>query len=113
MRLLAAALCIGLAGCSSALDALPDGGEPPVLSAVTGVIRTVAAEAKLSSPLEVAGPIRAHPISSDPWIICVRSQAPDSHLNRTYAIFFKDGKFVSFRMTALVDQCDSQKFTGL
>jgi hypothetical protein len=92
---------------------LQDGGEPPVISAVTTAIRTASTEAKLSDLLEVAGPIHAHPISSVPWIICVRSQAPDSPLNRTYALFFRDGKLVSSRMTAIVDQCDSQKYVVL
>jgi len=113
VRVLASLLFMGLAGCSSVLDALPDGGEPPVILAVATSIREAAKEAKLLNPLEVAGPIRAHPISSVPWIVCLRSQAPDSSSNRTYALFFKDSKLVSFRMTAIVDQCASQNFVAL
>jgi hypothetical protein len=106
-------LYLGLAGCSSELDALPDIGDQPNISAMAAKIREVAAEAKLANPIEVAGPIRANPISSIPWIICVRSHAPDTPLNRIYALFFKDGKYVSSRMTAVVDQCESQQFTPL
>lgn len=113
MRRLAYVFCIGLAGCSSTVEMLPDAGDPPAISAMAATIRFVATEAKLANPIEVAGPIRANPISSSPWIICVRSQVPDTPLNRTYALFFKDGKYVSSRMTAMVDQCESQKFTAL
>src|SRR4051812_16877363 len=104
---------MGLAGCSSVLDALPDGGEPPVILAVATSIREAAKEAKLLNPLEVAGPIRANQFSSFPWIICLRTHAPGILLNPPYALFLKDDKLVTFRMTAIVDQCDSQNFVAL
>jgi hypothetical protein len=113
VRVLASVLCLGLSGCSHAIDNLPDAGDPPAVFAVVTDIKAVALEAKLANPLEVAGPIRAHPISSVPWIICLRSQLPDTASNRTYALFFKDRKLVSSRMTALVDECESQKFFAL
>jgi hypothetical protein len=113
VRLSVFLLCIGLAGCSTALDAPLDDGEPPVISAVVSDIKKTAAEAKLDNPLAVAGPIHANPISSVPWIICLRSQAPGPSPSRTYALFFKDSKLVSYRMTAIVDHCESQTFAPL
>jgi hypothetical protein len=113
VRLLLQVLCLGLTGCFSSLDKPLEVGEPPTLPAVIEIIRARAAEAKLANPLEVAAPTRAHPISSIPWIICVRSQTPDRPLNRTYALFFKGSSYVSFRMTAIVDHCEEQIFVPL
>jgi len=113
VRALVVLICIGLAGCSAVLDALPEVSEPPLVSGVLGDIERTAAEANLNKPLEVAGPIPAHPISLVPWIICLRSQASGPRPWRTYALFFKRSKFVSYRMTAIVDNCESQTFTPL
>src|SRR5258707_10566410 len=55
-----------------------------------GDVRTVATQAKLGEPVEIAGPIPANPISSTPWIICLRSGATEESKRYSYSAFFKD-----------------------
>jgi hypothetical protein len=109
----AAVLGIGLAGCSVDLDNLPIAGVPPTLSAVTADIKKTADNAKLIAPLQVAGPIPANSISSVPWIICLRSEAPAQSPAPTYSLFFKENKLVSSRLSVIVDHCEGQVFSRL
>jgi hypothetical protein len=103
-------LALALAGCSSILDALPDGSDKaPKLAVVAVDIKKVANEAKLAPPLEVAGPIEADPVTVAPWVFCLRSAAPDTS-RQTYALFYRGYKLVSSRFAAIVDRCDEQSF---
>lgn len=111
--LVTAVLGVGLAGCSVDLDSLPIAGVPPTLSTVTADIKKTAADAKLIPPLQVAGPIPANSISSLPWIICLRSEAPNQSPPPTYSLFFKENKLVSSRLSVIVDRCDGQVFSRL
>ncbi|MCD0422646.1 MAG: hypothetical protein QM576_00940 [Rhodopseudomonas sp.] len=102
--------CLALAGCSSILDALPDGGEKAPKAAVMSVdLKKVGEETKLPQPWQIAGPIEADPVTVTPWIVCLRSNAPDQ-ARQTYALFYKGGKLQSYRFAAIVDRCDQQSF---
>lgn len=104
------AACFALAGCSSILDALPDGGDKAPKAAVMAVdLKKVGDEAKLPQPWEIAGPIEADPVTVTPWIVCLRSKAPDQ-TRQTYALFYKSGKLETYRFAAIVDRCDIQSF---
>jgi hypothetical protein len=111
--LVAAILGISLTGCSVDLDSLPIAGIPPTLSAVAADIRKTADDAKLIPPLQVAGPIPANAVSSVPWIICLRSEAPKQTPAPTYSLFFKENKLVSSRLSVIVDHCEGQVFSRL
>jgi hypothetical protein len=111
--LVTAILGLGLAGCSVDLDNLPIAGVPPTISEVTADIKKAADDAKLIAPLQVAGPIPANSISSVPWIICLRSEAPNQSPPPTYSLFFKENKLVSSRLSVIVDHCESQVFSRL
>lgn len=101
---------LALAGCSSILDVLPDGGDKAPKAAVTAVdLKRVGEETKLPQPWEVAGPIEADPVTVTPWIVCLRSKAPDQ-TRQTYALFYKSGKLETYRFAAIVDRCDVQSF---
>lgn len=104
---------LGLASTScSLLDALPEPvSQAPKLAAVTADLKRVAAETKLTNPLEVAGPIEARPATVAPWIFCLRSRTPDLASRQTYALFYRDLKLVSYRFSAIVDRCDEQPFS--
>jgi len=97
-----------LAGCS-AVESLPDLPPAPSLSTVATELKRVAAEAHLAEPVEVSDPIRAHPISSSPWLICLRSGQSQESKRLTYSAFFTD-KFVSSRYSAIVDHCEEQVY---
>jgi hypothetical protein len=76
-------LCLALASCS-VLEALPEPvSQAPKLAAVTADLKRVAAELKLTSPLEVAGPIEASPVTVAPWIVCLRRRSPDQAAHQT------------------------------
>jgi hypothetical protein len=114
MRILAAILgCLAMAACSSFLEQLPEPADPaPTLASATAEIKRVAGEAKLLPPIEVAGPIEAKPTTVAPWIICVRSKSPEQS-RQIYALFYREMKLVSSRMSAIVDRCEQQTFAPL
>jgi hypothetical protein len=85
----------------------------PDPSRVTESLEKVAAEAKLEEPHEISASIRAHPISSVPWIICLRSGATELSKRRPYAVFYKGNDYVTARMSVIVDRCEGQEFTPL
>ena len=114
MRLLAMLSCLVLAGCSSIIEDLPlKTDAAPFISAFTHEMKKAAGESKISEPLEVAGPIAANPISSAPWIVCLRSGASEQSRRLVYSVFFKDGKLVSLRLSSIVDRCEAQVFLPL
>jgi hypothetical protein len=114
MRWPAALSCLALAGCSAFLDETPQKVDPPPYVATSiDDLKRVAAERKLADPLEVAGPVAAHPISSAPWIICLRSGASEESRRQVYSVFFKGAKYDSTRLSAIVDGCEAQIFLPL
>jgi len=66
----------------------------------------------LPEPVEVSDPIRANPISSSPWLICLRSGKSEESKRLTYSAFFTD-KYVSSRYSAIVDHCGEQVYHPL
>lgn len=114
MRLSSLPLWSLLAACASDPQNLASTRiSPPDPSKVIESLRKVAVEAKLEEPHEISAPIRAHPISSIPWIICLRSGATELSRRRTLAVFYEGDKHVTTRMSVIVDRCESQAFTAL
>ena len=111
MRLLALLSCLALAGCSSIIEDFPlKTDSAPLISTSAQELKKAAAESKISDPLEVAGPIAANPISSAPWIICLRSGASEESRRLVYSVFFKDAKRVATRLSSIIDRCEAQAF---
>jgi hypothetical protein len=107
-------LCFFLVACSSHPEDLPTAViNPPDPSKVTAAFRSVAAQAKIEEPVEVSAPIQAHPASSIPWIICLRSGATEETKRHTYSAFFKNNDYVSSRWSVIVDHCETQIFSPL
>ena len=114
MRLLKVLPCFALAACSAVMDDLPRTTEPaPYISTVISDLKKAAGTEQMADPLEVAGPIAANPISSAPWIICLRSVASERARRLVYSVFFKSGKYDSVRLSVIVDGCEAQTFTPL
>lgn len=102
-----------LTACSANPERLPGAAiSAPDPSKIMESLRKVVAEAKLEKPHEISLPIKAHPISSAPWIICLRSGASELSKRRTYAVFYDASGYVSSRMSVIVDGCDGQVFTA-
>ena len=114
MRLLKVLPYFVLAACSAVMDDLPQATEPaPYLSTVSSDLKKAAGTEQMAEPLEVAGPIAANPVSSAPWIICLRSVASERARRLVYSVFFKNGKYDSVRLSVIVDGCEAQTFTLL
>jgi len=113
MRLLAVSLCFVLAACSSVSESIPQEVAPPpdAATALRG-LKAAASEAKLEAPVEVSEPIRANPVSSSPWLICLRSGKSEQSKRLTYSAFFKKD-YVSSRWSATVDNCSEQVYHPL
>jgi hypothetical protein len=111
MRFLKTLPCLVLTACSSVIDDPPREPEPaPYISTVITELKKAAAIEKMAEPLEVAGPIAAHPISSAPWIICLRSGASEQSKRLVYSVFFKGSIYDSVRLSVMVDRCEAQTF---
>ena len=113
MRLLAVSLCFVLAACSSVSESIPQEVAPPpdAATALKG-LKAAASEAKLEAPVEVSEPVRANPVSSSPWLICLRSGKSEQSKRLTYSAFFKKD-YVSSRWSATVDNCSEQVYHPL
>jgi hypothetical protein len=114
MRSLAVLPCLALAACSSIIEEIPQKTDSaPFISTSTPELKKAAEESKISGPLEIAGPIPANPISSAPWIICLRSGASEQSRRLVYSVFFRDGKRVSIQLSSIIDRCEAQVFAPL
>jgi hypothetical protein len=114
MRFSSVSLCVLLAACSTNPAHPPSTTiSAPDPSKAAESLRKVAAEAKLEEPLEISASIRAHAISSIPWIICLRSGATELSKRRPLAVFYKGDQYVTARMSVIVDGCEGQAFTAL
>ena len=113
MRLLALLLCLVLPACSLVSESIPEDvvPSPDPFTALKG-LKTAASEAHFAEPVEVSDPIRANPISSSPWLICLRSGKSKESKRLTYSAFFTD-KYVSSRYSAIVDHCGEQVYHPL
>ena len=114
MRFSPVLVCVLLMSCSTNLAQSPSATtNAPNPAKVAESLKKVAAEAKLEEPQEISAPIHAHPISSIPWIICLRSGATELSKRRPLAVFYKDDEYVMARMSVIVDRCEGQAFTAL
>jgi hypothetical protein len=114
MRGMALLLCLGLAACSSFFGDLPEVviPPPPDPTAARAILIKVGSEAKIAAPIEVSDPIRANPISSSPWLICLRSAGSEASKRLIYSALFAD-KYVSSRWAVDVDHCGEQVYHPL
>jgi hypothetical protein len=80
----------------------------PSDAAVAEGIQKAFTEIKLpGTPL--VSPIRAaHPLAPGPWILCLKSSAPDQP--RRYAIFFDPEKFIHSRLAVVIDRCEQETY---
>jgi hypothetical protein len=113
MRVWALLLCLVLAACSSVSESIPEAVVPPPdPSAALRGLKAAASDAHFAEPVEVSDPIRANPVSSSPWLICLRSGKSEESKRLTYSAFFKNG-YVSSRWSAFLDHCAEQVYHPL
>lgn len=86
----------------------------PDLSSVE-VVKTIkdkADELKLSPPILVTTPDAAPAINAEPWMVCLKSAAPEQS-RRLYTLLFQDGKLKTARSAAILDNCEARAFGPL
>jgi PBP1b-binding outer membrane lipoprotein LpoB len=111
---LIAAICVLLAGCSTDVENLAAvSTDPPAAEKVLNSLKNVAITAKLQEPVETSAPIKAPAVSSFPWIICLRSGATEVSERLTYSVFYNNNELKDFRLSAIIERCDSQSYSLL
>jgi hypothetical protein len=105
------ALAAALAACSpvrlseDALAPPPDPGKLP------GFVLAVFVTAKMQGQPQVSALRPATFTTIYDWMICLKGDAPEG--SPTYALFFKRGTLVDYRLAVQVDGCDSDAYVPL
>lgn len=107
-----------LTACSSdpVKPPLPDYVAPaePSQNAIAGQARSVAAEVKLTSPWEISGLRQTDHGGPGAYYVCLReANPPPDKRARYYAIFFNGDDQKGFRLSVILDECESQTFSPL
>lgn len=116
------AACSGGPAITSGLSIMPAAETPaapgsraaPDLSSVevVKIFKDKADELKLQSPALVTAPDAPPPINAEPWMICLKSGAPEQS-RRLYALLFQDGRLRTTRPAAILDNCEARPFEPL
>lgn len=82
----------------------------PSEAAVGSGVKTIAAEAKLSSPLEISA-VRPAEHGPGRYFVCVREvSGPADQSRKYYSVFFDNDKYEGSRLSAILDQCEAQTY---
>jgi hypothetical protein len=109
-RIVLLLLWLGLGGCSSISEsAAPEIPSTPDEKNLLSGTRTAVADSHFAPPIEVTDLLKASPISSNPWMVCIRSAQSDETRRIMYSAFFKD-KYVQSRYSVSNDGCFGQQY---
>ena len=110
-------LSLMLAACSPDLPAstyapyVPP--SPPTQNAIVTGATAAAAEAKLSAPLQISA-VRPTDHGPGRYFICLReANPPPDKRQRYYSVFFDNDTNKGFRLSVIMDECETQAFSPL
>jgi hypothetical protein len=109
-------LSLMLAACSSetilpASTYVPP--SPPTQKAIVPVATAAAAEVKLAGPLQISA-VRQTDDGPGQYFICLREANPPSDKRqRYYSVFFDNDTSKGFRLSIIMDECETQAFSPL
>ena len=110
--ILAAALLVSACSFSGigepAADPAPDQYD---MDAAYKAIRSAYAELKLKGKPEMSRVHRVRGGYLAEWAMCVRNDNPDEQ--RYYTFYFKNRKITEWRLSAIVESCETETFTPL
>jgi hypothetical protein len=109
--------CLLVAACSFMFDAPPleVGPQPDQIQLKAG-IAAGSNDSHFTKPIEVTDLFRAPTISTEQWMVCIRSATLDQATRLTYSIFYgkngvgKGGQYVKSRYSLLSDNCATQEY---
>jgi hypothetical protein len=106
-----------LAACGSESDLPPLAPHPPPVapapaSAIAGA-RTAAAAEKLIDPVEVSEVRKGKSVSAGDRMLCIRGGRSPTDARLTYAVIFRDGDYIDYRPSIILDECETQTYTAL
>ena len=93
-----------------AADPAPDQND---ISEAYKTIRSAYANLKLSGNPEVSRVQRVRGPYLAEWMICVRNGDADASKRQHYTFYFKNRKISEWRLSALVEGCETETFTPL
>jgi hypothetical protein len=114
---LAILLSLMLAACSSdpslpASTYVPP--SPPTQKAIVPVATAAAAEVKLAGPLQISAVRQTDHGGPGQYFICLREANPPSDKRqRYYSVFFDNDTSKGFRLSVIMDECETQAFSPL
>jgi hypothetical protein len=88
------------------------GAQPDQAHLTAGLTRAISVS-HFAKPIEVTDLFRAPPSSTPPWMVCIRSAAPDQDKHLTYSAFFgnsegRDGVYLTSRYSVFSDNYETQ-----
>lgn len=109
MRWLLVLACLIFGGCSPTVYDLPAVYAPEPSIAMDGA-RVGANEARLVGPVEVSATRESYPLEPGPYMLCIRGINTVTPGTYTYAVFFKNNKYITTRMSVMIDKCDAETY---
>jgi hypothetical protein len=111
-------LCLLVGACSSMSDVpSPEARPQPDETQLNLGITVGIADSHFAKPIEVTSLFRAPSNSLDPWMVCIRSSAPDKAGGLTYSVFYGvhpgngiDGQYTKSRFSSFADNCATQEY---
>jgi len=82
---------------------------PPDSEKLLKGIKQGIADSHFETPIEVTDPIKASPISSSPWLVCIRSAKTEESKRISYSAFFKDA-YTNSRYSVVNDGCTAETY---
>jgi hypothetical protein len=109
--------CLLLAACSFMSDVPPlEVGPQPDPDQLKAGIAVATNDSHFAKPIEVTDLFRAPPISTEQWMLCIRSASSDQTKHITYSVIYgknavgKDGQYVKSRYSLLNESCATQEY---
>jgi hypothetical protein len=84
---------------------------PPTEKAIASAVATIAAEAKLVTPVEVSA-VRKNDHGPGTYFVCVREvNPPPEKARRYYSTFLDNDAYKGSRLAIIMDQCELQAYS--
>jgi len=108
-------LSLMLAACSSDFSTAPPdyvAPSPPTEQSIVGSVKAVAAEVKLTGPLEISA-VRPTDMGPGRFFVCLRQADPTIAKRQPYSVFFDNDSYKGSRQSVIREACEAQAYTPI